>query len=577
MLVSDGDQAKLIDFGIARPHSVDEAGAGTSTFSGLSLTPGFAAPERSKGAEANTLFDIFSLGRILSMLIDKEANSELSAIANKAASDSPEDRYASASELSNDLISYLNGFPVPAYSWERRYRLQKFVRRQKVIVGSIAAMFLLALVALVIVTQAYRQTELARDESERRFADTHAIANTMMFEVYDEVGKVPRSTKARALLAETALKYLNSLAEDESAPVNVRIDAGLGYLRLGQITGNDVRGNTLGDLSKGREYFAEGKALLQELHQRHPDRPDVIAAYGRILSQTAGQSILVDGDRAAGKIDASQAIELLNGQDDLDENAAAALILAYRYRADALVVLGKIEESEASMVKGLAQANDYLRVTPGSLAIMRAEAELRQTYAGFLFYFAQKPRESEAMFEQSVALRRKIAQSTNNAPDDVYKLLIGLYYLGLTESEIGLDDEAYLHAKAAHELAESERIINSDSRSQNILLAGMKILYGRILSKRGQHRDAVDLAEKSIMLMRGRDSQDQDVAAVPMNLAVRLHQAADIYAAAGQKARSCNAMREAVGYMQDFAREKELPVTNRAENLEPMLLALKSC
>ncbi len=577
VLISDGDQAKLIDFGIARPHSADDAGGDTSTFSGLSLTPGFAAPERSKGTAANTLFDIFSLGRIMLVLIADEANSELSAIADKAASDDPEDRYASARELSNDVINYLEDIPVTAFSVERRYRFKKFVHRQKVIVGSVATVFLLALAALAIVTLAYRETELARHEAERRFADTHAIANTMMFEVYDEVGKVPRSTQARALLAETALKHLDSLANDDSAPVHVRIDAGLGYIRLGQIIGNDVRGNTLGDLLKGREYFAEAKALLQDLYKQYPDRSDVKAAYGRVLTQSAGQSILVDGDSAAGMVEAGEAVELLNGLDDLNEKAAAAHVLAYRYLADAEVMLRSQRESEASMKKGLAKAKDYLRATPGSLEIMRAEAELRQTYAGFFFYFAQKQKESEAMFENSVALRRKIAKATNNAPDDIYKLLIGIYYLGLTESAMGLDEEAYHHAKEAYELAESERIANVDSRSQNTLLAGMKILYGQILSKRGQHRQAVDLADESIALMRGRHTQSQDIAAIPMNLAVRLHQAANIYSAAGQNFRSCDAMRESVGYMQAFEREKELPIVNRTENLEPMLSALKQC
>lgn len=58
VLVSAGDQAKLIDFGIARPQAEDDDQADASTLSGLSLTPGYSVPERALGQAANTLSDI---------------------------------------------------------------------------------------------------------------------------------------------------------------------------------------------------------------------------------------------------------------------------------------------------------------------------------------------------------------------------------------------------------------------------------------------------------------------------------------------------------------------------------------
>jgi serine/threonine-protein kinase len=85
VLVAGSSQAKLIDFGIARPHVAEQDQAPPSPLSGLSLTPGFAAPERKWGAASNTLTDIYSLGRILALLLEHCAEPELDAVATRAA------------------------------------------------------------------------------------------------------------------------------------------------------------------------------------------------------------------------------------------------------------------------------------------------------------------------------------------------------------------------------------------------------------------------------------------------------------------------------------------------------------
>src|SRR3546814_10749862 len=86
LMTRDG-VAKLIDFGIARPVSAlrqDRSDASPSLAT-LSLTPGYAAPERMTGGEPTTLVDIYSLGKILAFLVDgAECVPELEAIIAKA-------------------------------------------------------------------------------------------------------------------------------------------------------------------------------------------------------------------------------------------------------------------------------------------------------------------------------------------------------------------------------------------------------------------------------------------------------------------------------------------------------------
>src|SRR5690606_5950704 len=138
VLVTAGDHAKLIDFGIARPQISESDQTAASTISGLSLTPGFAAPERAHGAASNTLTDIYSLGRILALLIEGIDEPELSAIAARAAAAEPGDRYPSVSDLTEDLARFEKNQPITAFSTARSYRFRKLLKREKRLVAATA-------------------------------------------------------------------------------------------------------------------------------------------------------------------------------------------------------------------------------------------------------------------------------------------------------------------------------------------------------------------------------------------------------------------------------------------------------
>ncbi|WP_158586770.1 serine/threonine-protein kinase [Aurantiacibacter zhengii] len=271
VLVTHEGQAKLIDFGIARPQVEEGEISPPSRLSGLSLTPGFAAPERSQGIVSNTLTDIYSLGRILKVMMGTARDPELRAIADKAAANDPAHRYQSVGEMVEEIANFRAGLPVTTFAEGSGYRLRKFVQREKTLVGVAAAALIGLLIALGVTTWAYSRAEDSRIMAERRFDELRALAHFQLFDLYDQLDSVVGNTAARVELAGQSQGYLLELAGSRSDDPDLQMETAEGFLRLARIQGLPAFPN-IGEPEMASENLGRAEEILRPLGGRGLNR-----------------------------------------------------------------------------------------------------------------------------------------------------------------------------------------------------------------------------------------------------------------------------------------------------------------
>ena len=208
ILVTAAGQVSLLDFGVAKLLADPQQPCADPTqFNGRALTLGYASPEQVAGQPLSVATDVYSLGVVLYelltgerpytpgrnsgaaleesiLLIDvplasqravaagrgrawaRQLRGDLDNILAKALRQQAEQRYPSVEAFAADVQRHLQGLPVQAQPDSPRYRLRKFVGRNRLAVAmSVAVVLALGVglgMALWQAHEATRQAQLAK-------------------------------------------------------------------------------------------------------------------------------------------------------------------------------------------------------------------------------------------------------------------------------------------------------------------------------------------------------------------------------------------------------------------------------
>mgnify|MGYP001196744131 CR=1 FL=1 len=302
ILVSEEDglaRPRIIDFGIARAMTDEDAGDEKTRHGHILGTPKYISPEQAgAGAGVDIRSDIYSLGvllcevltghvprdpKIMGMRPPKEAPAESpSRILNRTGadgSDLPEravlakhlrgdldrivlkcvawdagQRYDSAAAMADDLERYLRGEPVRAVPPSRAYLLSRFVRRNRWTVSLGVAAMLSLVIGLAAAIVGFRQAVEEREEarSARREADrqTHRAEFVTSFLLDDMLGSADPAVAQGHDVTVRELLDLAAARADERFAADPQ-------LRLDVLT-------RLGRANMKLEYFEKASSLIQE-------------------------------------------------------------------------------------------------------------------------------------------------------------------------------------------------------------------------------------------------------------------------------------------------------------------------
>jgi tetratricopeptide (TPR) repeat protein len=307
ILVTSAGVPKLLDFGIAKLLASDAPLASVTATGAVLMTPDYVSPEQVRGEAVSTATDVYALGAVLYEMLtghrahdlqrydpieiarvvcetdirppstwgDRRLRGDLDTIVLKAMQKNPTRRYASVVEFSEDVRRHLDGLPVAARPDTTLYRATKFARRHWIGIAATAAVVISLAVGVAISLQ---QAGIA----QRRFAQVRELANTFLFQFYDQVAPLPGSTAVRASIVGTARNYLDSLAKEAGNDQELLFELAEAYQRLGNVQGRTGAAN-LGQLDDARRSYQNAFDLYGRLPSAARATPDVRRRVAKVL------------------------------------------------------------------------------------------------------------------------------------------------------------------------------------------------------------------------------------------------------------------------------------------------------
>ncbi|MDP6986830.1 MAG: serine/threonine-protein kinase [Phycisphaerales bacterium] len=286
ILVTEAGHPKVVDFGVAALVDETEGLKHSLTASGTLIgTTAYMSPEQARGdiERIGTTADVYALGVVLYEMLagclpfelggltlagmvdvicteearplgrgDPHLGGDLEVVLGKALEKDSSRRYSSPRALAQDLHCVLRHEPILARPPSWAYRLNRFIRRNRVpvlAVASVAAVLVLATAVSIVLAVQATQSEAA---ATRRLRQVRELATSIIVDLEDRIGNVQGATALHEFTVRTGLEYLAAIEAEHAGDAVLRRDVASAYRRIGDVQGHPRRGN----LGRGEEAIA---------------------------------------------------------------------------------------------------------------------------------------------------------------------------------------------------------------------------------------------------------------------------------------------------------------------------------
>lgn len=547
ILVTSEGQPKLLDFGIAKILSSDEATQDATNTLFRAMTPRYASPEQIRGEVITTATDVYSLAVVLYELLTgqspygkntqrgeqsitailasdpakpstvcngeqsrqaaslrrqwerwhgrgRQISADLDNIVMMALRKEPQRRYASVEQFAEDIRRSMQDLPVVARKDTARYRASKFIARHKP--GVIAA----ALVTLILIAGIAITTEEART-ARKRFKDVRSLANSLIFDIHDSVRDLPGSTPARRLIVERALQYLNQLSSESAGDVGLQRELAAAYERVGSVQG-DYLENNLGDGQATLSSYRKALELRKQVEASSREWSDRLA-----LAQDyrlVAHQLWANGDPHGAREPIANAIgisEALNSSTPRNPKILAEL--AFEYEVSGRIGYPGDPNVNHRMIgdyrKALAVDQVALQLNPTDIHTLHGYSMDLSDIGNMLE--AVDPAEALKDYKEGLEINNRLTQLST---DVRFKRSVAVAYGNIASVYDDMGDYKHAVENNIRDLAIYQQLVRSDP--QNALLRqGLAIAYMNTAgsSSRSGHLDeALDDSRKGLEIMQ---------------------------------------------------------------------------
>ncbi len=494
-LVKADGTVKLLDFGIAKQLQItgEQVAQTRTTFRPMTLP--YASPEQIRGDSLGTQSDVYSLGVILYELLagqlpfdfsnrsaaeaeqtilqsepeppstvvgrkravhaDKAAWSELDILCLTAMHKDLQRRYRSAEALIRDIDHYLKGEPLEARPDSMRYRLRKFVRRNRRVLAAATAVcaIFIGLVVFFVVRLARARTaalaEATRTQRIERF----------MLNLFDGGDKTagPSDSLRAVTLLDRGVQNARTLNAEPAVQAELYQTLGNMYQKLGK-------------------YDQADSLLHSSLDRRKsiagPESQDVAESLVALGALRLDQGKLADAEslvREGLTIDRRH----LSPQDPSVAKAESAL--------------GRIEEERGAYNDAVKTLNETIQIQSAKNEITTDLSESINELATAHYYLGHYAM-ADSLYKRGLAMDRQLYGAVHpRVADDFYNL-------GLVQHDLDNDHQAEQDYRQALEIKQSW--YGKEHPDTALIMAAV----GQALIYQGRYDEAAGVLEEALAI-----------------------------------------------------------------------------